>query len=206
MALASFPAACSPTHDESSAIAYLRVDKKGARHFLEVAWHTNSTQRYLFKATPAFAQSLQSVIQSVNQAHAQHKRWSGPGSLGKMIDMARKEGRLRELTPSQCDEFYARTHADRDADFGTHEQTFSTPISGRATNQEPENLHTDDAVATRPLPTAIRINFMADDDAYNDYQIERECCLLVLNLVSSTLPCIRRPRPRLRVLDVRGFV
>jgi hypothetical protein len=25
---------------------------------------------------------------------------------------------------------------------------------------------------------------------------ERECCLLVLNLVSSTLPCIRRPRPR----------
>jgi hypothetical protein len=35
---------------------------------------------------------------------------------------------------------------------------------------------------------------------------ERECCLLVLNLVSSTLPCIRRPRPRLRVLDVCGFV
>jgi hypothetical protein len=26
---------------------------------------------------------------------------------------------------------------------------------------------------------------------------KRECCLLVLNLVSSTLPCIRRPRPRL---------
>ena len=35
---------------------------------------------------------------------------------------------------------------------------------------------------------------------------ERECCLLVLNLVSSTLSCIRRPRPRLCVLDVRGFV
>ena len=38
---------------------------------------------------------------------------------------------------------------------------------------------------------------------------ERECCLLVLNLVlqvSSTLPCIRQPGPRLRVLDVRGFV
>jgi hypothetical protein len=35
---------------------------------------------------------------------------------------------------------------------------------------------------------------------------ERECCLLVLNLVSSTLPCIRPPRQRLRVLDVRGFV
>ena len=28
-------------------------------------------------------------------------------------------------------------------------------------------------------------------------QRERVCCLLVLNLVSSTLPCIRRPRPDL---------
>ena len=27
---------------------------------------------------------------------------------------------------------------------------------------------------------------------------ERECCLLVLNLVSSTLSCIRQPRPRLQ--------
>lgn len=35
---------------------------------------------------------------------------------------------------------------------------------------------------------------------------ERECCLLVLNLVSSTPSCIRRPRPRFRVLDVCGFV
>jgi len=35
---------------------------------------------------------------------------------------------------------------------------------------------------------------------------ERESCLLVLNLVSSTLSCIRQPRPRLRVLDVCGFV
>ncbi len=35
---------------------------------------------------------------------------------------------------------------------------------------------------------------------------ERECCLLVLRLVSSTLPCIRQPRPRLRVLDICGFV
>ncbi len=35
---------------------------------------------------------------------------------------------------------------------------------------------------------------------------ERECCLLVLNLVSSTLSCICQPRPRLRVLDVCGFV
>jgi len=26
---------------------------------------------------------------------------------------------------------------------------------------------------------------------------ERECCLLVLNLASSTLSCIRRPRPRM---------
>ena len=43
----------------------------------------------------------------------------------------------------------------------------------------------------------------ADEEVVDD---ERECCLLVLNLVSSTLPCIRRPRPRLRVLDVCGFV
>jgi hypothetical protein len=35
---------------------------------------------------------------------------------------------------------------------------------------------------------------------------ERECCLSVLNLVSSTLTCIRQPGPRLRVLDVCGFV
>jgi hypothetical protein len=39
-----------------------------------------------------------------------------------------------------------------------------------------------------------------------DGRTERECCLLVLNLVSSTLPCIRQPWPRLRVLDVCGFV
>ena len=30
---------------------------------------------------------------------------------------------------------------------------------------------------------------------------ERECCLLVLDLVSSTLPCIRQPRPRSRPED-----
>jgi hypothetical protein len=182
MALASFPAACSPTHDESSAIAYLCVDKQGARHFLEVAWHTNSTQRYLFEATPAFAQSLQSVIRSVNQAHAQRKRWSGPGSLGKVIDMARKEGRLGELTHSQCAEYYARTHADRDADFGTHEQTFSTPISGRATNQEPENLHTDDAVATRPSPTPIRIDFRVPD-----YLIDSEGMLMLEEIANTQI-------------------
>ena len=35
---------------------------------------------------------------------------------------------------------------------------------------------------------------------------ERECCLLVLNLVSSTLPCIRQPGPRLRELGVCDFV
>ena len=38
------------------------------------------------------------------------------------------------------------------------------------------------------------------------FVLERECCLLVLNLVSSTLPCIRQPSPRLRVLDICGFV
>ena len=35
---------------------------------------------------------------------------------------------------------------------------------------------------------------------------ERVCSLLVLNLVSSTLPCIRQPGPRLRVLGVCDFV
>ena len=35
---------------------------------------------------------------------------------------------------------------------------------------------------------------------------ERECCLLVLNLVSSTPPGIRQPGPRLRVLGVCDFV
>ena len=30
----------------------------------------------------------------------------------------------------------------------------------------------------------------------------RVCCLLVLNLVSSTLPCIRRPRPRLALANL----
>ena len=35
---------------------------------------------------------------------------------------------------------------------------------------------------------------------------ERVFCLLVLNLVSSTLSCIRQTRQQLRVLDVCGFV
>jgi len=35
---------------------------------------------------------------------------------------------------------------------------------------------------------------------------ERVCCLLVLNLVSSTPPCIRQPGPRLHVLGVCDFV
>ena len=47
---------------------------------------------------------------------------------------------------------------------------------------------------------------VCDDGAGARCGLERECCLLVLNLVSSTLPCIRQPRPRLRVLDVCGFV
>jgi len=33
---------------------------------------------------------------------------------------------------------------------------------------------------------------------------ERVCCLLVLDLVSSTPPCIRQPGPRVRVLGVCG--
>ena len=33
-------------------------------------------------------------------------------------------------------------------------------------------------------------------------RVKRECCLLVLNLVSSTLSCIRQPRPRLEPLSL----
>ena len=36
-----------------------------------------------------------------------------------------------------------------------------------------------------------------DDDDDDDDNNERECSLLVLNLVSSTPPCIRQPGPRL---------
>jgi hypothetical protein len=51
---------------------------------------------------------------------------------------------------------------------------------------------------------AMRSYFQAldrDESSDDSSEGERECCLLVLNLVSSTLPCIRQPRPRLRVLD-----
>jgi hypothetical protein len=50
------------------------------------------------------------------------------------------------------------------------------------------------------------VDTYASIQKYIESTPERESCLLVLNLVSSTLPCIRRPRPRLRVLDVCGFV
>ncbi len=35
---------------------------------------------------------------------------------------------------------------------------------------------------------------LSDTVCFVVWQTERECCLLVLNLVSSTLPCIRQPR------------
>ena len=37
------------------------------------------------------------------------------------------------------------------------------------------------------------------------WDTERECCLLVLNLVSSTLPCIRQPRPRLTDITAKDL-
>ena len=160
----SFPATCAPTYEESEAIAYLRVDKRGAFHFVEVAWHKN-TQHYLYSATAACARRLQNVIRSVNHAHDKGQCWSGnvPGlgevSLGKMIARDKKHD-LIQLTPSQRDEYYALDEQIQ----------IATPIKGRATNQELENLHTDDAVATRPLPTANCLDFMADDDTYNDDQ------------------------------------
>jgi hypothetical protein len=54
--------------------------------------------------------------------------------------------------------------------------------------------------------TIVRVRLVLPGLPAGDRVHGRECCLLVLNLVSSTLPCIRRPRPRLRVLDVCGFV
>jgi hypothetical protein len=83
----------------------------------------------------------------------------GKVSLGKMIARDKKHD-LIQLTPSQRDEYYALDDQIQ----------IATPIKGRATNQDLENLHTDDAVATRPLPTAIGLDFMADDDTYNDDQ------------------------------------
>jgi hypothetical protein len=44
-------------------------------------------------------------------------------------------------------------------------------------------------------------NFKRWENCATQERRERVCCLLVLNLVSSTLLCICRPRPRLRVLD-----
>ena len=45
----------------------------------------------------------------------------------------------------------------------------------------------------------VPCNWKAIDviDTVSPIKFERECCLLVLNLVSSTLSCIRQPRPRL---------
>ena len=82
--------------------------------------------------------------------------------------------------------------------------------SARANEQDSENSHvsqeqdddrTVDRDETDPYNRVIfgrrRPDSVAMEWTSKTLYIERECCLLVLNLVSSTLSCIRQPRPRL---------
>jgi hypothetical protein len=62
------------------------------------------------------------------------------------------------------------------------------------------NTQIQDASPDLDIPKNVPFTYVINT------HLERVCCLLVLNLVSSTLPCIRQPRPRLRVLDICGFV
>jgi hypothetical protein len=52
----------------------------------------------------------------------------------------------------------------------------------------------------------IRLRVFHAEEQHRVALRERVCCLLVLNLVSSTPPCIRQPGPRIRVLGVCDFV
>ena len=82
--------------------------------------------------------------------------------------------------------------------------------STRANDQDSENSRVskeqdDDRIVDRdetdPYNEVIfgrrRPDSVAMEWTSKTLYIERECCLLVLNLVSSTLSCIRQPRPRL---------
>ena len=73
----------------------------------------------------------------------------------------------------------------------------------------PSGAATDEPAANLNIESAIQPSSSGANSSQNLGGVsadERVCCLLVLNLVSSTLSCIRRPRPRFRVLDVCGFV
>jgi hypothetical protein len=78
----------------------------------------------------------------------------------------------------------------------------STTKSGKGTvstnvaDYKDKDLQTEFASAT--VTTSVLLELIAHR--------KRECCLLVLNLVSSTPPCIRQPGPRIRVLGVCDFV
>jgi hypothetical protein len=94
-------------------------------------------------------------------------------------------------------------------------RAISILASSIAEDPGPEGFATPN---TWPLMYAKRSAMMADllgfiltrkliaFELYSEESPETECCLLVLNLVSSTLPCIRQLGPRLRVLGVCDFV
>jgi hypothetical protein len=65
--------------------------------------------------------------------------------------------------------------------------TQGVPISHRVAQIPPEQWRLSGAQPAAPAPRAPRPGQLLG---------ERVCCLLVLNLVSSTLSCIRQPRPR----------
>ena len=80
--------------------------------------------------------------------------------------------------------------------------------TGRTYCQSPKKSEKErkgESPSALPSHGSVRRAFPRIQGALQDLR-ERECCLLVLNLVSSTLSCIRRLRPRLLVLDVCGFV
>jgi hypothetical protein len=70
--------------------------------------------------------------------------------------------------------------------------TASAKSTVRVITLSTQNCTQSGSQNTRPLP---HMNL-------NVSERERECCLLVLSLVSSTLPCIRQPRLRLKKTDL----
>ena len=64
---------------------------------------------------------------------------------------------------------------------------------------------TETQLIKRALRDARILSCLASRFHLQTRRLERECCLLVLNLVSSTLSCIRQPRPRLVCVCVCVF-
>ena len=111
---------------------------------------------------------------------------------------------------------------------GTTIERFFAAAAGQhgKTAAPPANARPSPRVAGRPQPSihaaggeespppgrrlrpasVLRAEATTRPTARLSQSLERESCLLVLSLVSSTLPCIRQPRLRLRVLGICGFV